>query len=311
MKTIIQLLIPLGCIALTAFFVAGMGEGAWQNPFQVDALLMQIRLPRIISAILVGAALAASGAALQALFQNPLADPSLIGTSGGAAIGIVSVIALGFGYIGVPFAAFLGSFLACLLILIIHRLVGGGNDTLLVLGFVFSAICGSVVSFILFMSDDTTLRSAMTWLSGSLAEAGFVSPLYAGLMMGMGWVILLAIGRPLDCLMLGNETAQSMGINIALVRTLSITGAALMTSAAVALGGIIGFIGMMIPNLLTRIIGGQRSGIIALSTFWGAWCVLLADTFARRLLYPIDLPVGIIISMLGGPFFLWLFVRRG
>lgn len=306
-----KLIVPLILIALGAFFAAGLGDGGWQNPFAVDEIMMQIRLPRIAVALLAGAALSASGAALQALFENPLADPSLIGTSGGAAIGVVTVIALGWGgSIGVPFAAFLGAFGACMLVLLVHKLIGGGKYTLLVLGFVLSAVCGSLVSLILFMSDDMALRSAMTWLAGSFAEAGFVSPVYAAAVMAAGWLVLLAMGRQLDCLMLGDEAAQTMGIRVGVTRTLTITGAAMMTGAAVALGGIIGFVGMMIPNVLARTVGGGRARLIALSALWGAVFVLAADTFSRRIVYPVDLPVGIVISMLGGPFFLWLIVRK-
>ena len=176
------------------WFCAGVGEGGWSNPLAADPVLMEIRLPRIFVALLVGAALSASGAALQALFENPLADPSLIGTSGGAAMGVVLAIAMGWS-IAVPLAAFAGAFAVCILILLGHRLVGGGKLGLLVMGFVVSALCGALVSLILFLSDDMALRSAMTWLSGSFSEAGFVSPAYAGGVMLAGLVVLAAVGR--------------------------------------------------------------------------------------------------------------------
>ena len=139
------------------WFCAGVGEGGWSNPLAADPVLMEIRLPRIFVALLVGAALSASGAALQALFENPLADPSLIGTSGGAAMGVVLAIAMGWN-IAVPLAAFAGAFAVCILILLGHRLVGGGKLGLLVMGFVVSALCGALVSLILFLSDDMALR---------------------------------------------------------------------------------------------------------------------------------------------------------
>lgn len=303
--------IPCLLIAVAALACTGIGEGTWHNPFAIDDILLHIRLPRIAVALMVGAALSASGAALQALFENPLADPSLIGTSGGAAIGVVIVIAMGWGAIGIPLATFLGAFGVCMLILVAHRWVGGGKYGLLVLGFVLSALCASIVSLILFMSDDMALRSAMTWLSGSFAEAGFVSLHYAGAIMLVGLIVLLALGRQLDCLLLGDEAAQTMGISVARTQTLTVIGAAMMTGAAVALGGIIGFVGMMVPNVIARVVGGSRSGLIALSAAWGAWFVLLADTFSRWVIYPIDLPVGIVISILGGPFFLWLIVDKG
>ena len=290
------------------WFCAGVGEGGWSNPLAADPVLMEIRLPRIFVALLVGTALSASGAALQALFENPLADPSLIGTSGGAAMGVVLAIAMGWN-IAVPLAAFAGAFAVCILILLGHRLVGGGKLGLLVMGFVVSALCGALVSLILFLSDDMALRSAMTWLSGSFSEAGFVSPAYAGGVMLAGLVVLAAVGRRLDYLLLGDETAHTMGISVAATRVATIIGAALMTGAAVSLGGIIGFVGMMIPNVLAQAVGGSRTRLIILSAVVGSIFMLLADTFARWVVYPIDLPVGIVIAILGGPFFLWLIVK--
>lgn len=194
------------CLLLTAaavYLCCGIGFGAWESPLAMDETVRQIRLPRIYTALLVGAGLSASGAALQALFENPLADPSLIGTSGGAALGVIVLLALGGGVIGVPAAAFLGALGVCLLILAVHKLLGGGTLGLLVLGFVLSAFSGAVVSMILFLSDDLVLRSATTWLSGSLAEAGFSSPVAAIAVMLPGFLILLSAGRRLDVLMTG------------------------------------------------------------------------------------------------------------
>jgi len=172
-------------------------------------------------------------------------------------MGVVLAIAMGWS-IAVPLAAFAGAFAVCILILLGHRLVGGGKLGLLVMGFVVSALCGALVSLILFLSDDMALRSAMTWLSGSFSEAGFVSPAYAGGVMLAGLVVLTAVGRRLDYLLLGDETAHTMGISVATTRMATIIGAALMTGAAVSLGGIIGFVGMMIPNVLA-----QAGGVLA------------------------------------------------
>ena len=155
-------LISLTLTAAAVYFCCGIGFGAWESPFAMDETVRQIRLPRIYTALLVGAGLSASGAALQALFENPLADPSLIGTSGGAALGVITLLAAGGGAVGVPAAAFIGALGVCLLILAAHRLFGGGTLVLLVLGFVLSAFSGAVVSMILFLSDDLVLRSATT-----------------------------------------------------------------------------------------------------------------------------------------------------
>ena len=273
------------CLLLTAaavYLCCGIGFGAWESPLAMDETVRQIRLPRIYTALLVGAGLSASGAALQALFENPLADPSLIGTSGAAALGVIVLLALGGGAMGVPAAAFLGALGVCLLILAVHKLLGGGTLGLLVLGFVLSAFSGAVVSMILFLSDDLVLRSATTWLSGSLAEAGFSSPVAAIAVMLPGFLILLSAGRRLDVL---------------------------MTGAAVSLSGIIGFLGMMIPNVLAQTVGGSRRKLITLSAWLGAVFLMVVDGLARWVTYPVDLPVGIVIALLGGPFFMYLFVK--
>lgn len=294
---------------LLLWLCTGIGLGGWQWPHELDDTTLGIRLPRVTVALLTGAALAAAGAALQALFDNPLADPSLIGTSGGAALGVVSVLALGGGGLGIPVAAFGGALAVCMLILSIHRLIGGGTLGLLVLGFVISAFCGAWVSLVLFLSDDLVLRSATIWLSGSLAEAGFTPPQYALAAILAGLALLHVCGRRLDILMLGEETALSMGVAVGPTRMLTITAAALLTGAAVSLAGIIGFLGMMVPNAVARSMGGSRQRIVLLSAWIGAVFLLLVDSGTRWLAYPVDVPVGLVVALLGGPFFLWLFLQ--
>lgn len=299
-------------LALTAalvWFCAGVGFGGWQPPHEMDATVRAIRLPRVFTALLVGAALAAAGAALQALFENPLADPSLIGTSGGAALGVVSVLAFGSGAVGVPLAAFAGALAVCLLILAAHKILGGGTLGLLVLGFVLSAFSAALVGLILFLSDDMVLRSATVWLSGSLAEAGFTPPLYAAAAALAGLALLLGVSGKLDMLMLGEDTALSMGVSVRRVRVQAVTGAALLTGAAVSLSGIIGFLGMMVPNAVARAAGGRRGKLTLLSAWLGAVFLLAVDSAARWFAYPVDVPVGIVIALLGGPFFMWLFLK--
>ena len=264
--------------AALIWFCAGIGFGEWQMPHQMDETVQAIRLPRVFTALLVGAALAAAGAALQALFDNPL-------------------------------AAFVGALAVCLLILTAHKLFGGGTLGLLVLGFVLSAFSAALVSLILLLSDDLVLRSATTWLSGSLAEAGFTSPLYAAGVMLAGLLLLVAVGKKLDILMLGDETAVSMGISVQRVRVQTVVGAALLTGAAVSMSGIIGFLGMMVPNVMAQTAGGRRSKLIILSAWFGALFLLAVDSAARWFTYPVDVPAGIVIALLGGPFFIWLFLR--
>ena len=286
--------------ALLVWLSAGIGFGGWQAPHTLEPVMLEIRLPRVAAALLVGAALSAAGAGLQALFENPLADPGLIGTSAGAALGVVGVLALGWTGVSVPL---------CLLILAAHRFTGGGISGLLILGLIVSAFCSATVSLILFLSDDLTLRSASIWLAGSLAEAGFVPPGRVALVMLAGLALLLSCGRGLDCLMLGEDTAHSSGIAVGRLRVQTVIAAALLTGAAVSLSGIIGFIGMMVPNILASAVGGGRQRLIVLSAWLGGIMLLVLDSAARWIAFPVDLPVGIVIALLGGPFFMWLFLH--
>lgn len=293
---------------IIVYIALGVGFGEWQLPQAMDELTWQIRYPRVLTALLVGLCLSVAGSAMQALFQNPLADPSLIGTSGGAALGVVGVLALGITGVGVPLAAFVGAMAVCFLILGCHRLFGGGVVGLLILGFVISAFCGALVSLILFMSDDLILRSATNWLSGSMAEAGFVPFRYILLCMAIGLLILIPLGRRLDILMLGENTALSIGINVSRTRLFAVIGSALLTGAAVAMSGMIGFIGMMVPNILAFAFGGGRTRLMIWSGWLGSILMLTIDTTARYIAYPVDLPVGIVLALIGSPFFIWLFI---
>ena len=289
---------------------ASLGGGEFRWPDLTDPIFTTLRLPRIAAALLVGASLAASGAALQALFRNPLADPGLIGTSSGAALAVVIVLATGFAGSTLPFAAFAGGLAATWLIVALARLSGGGMAGLLLMGLVISAFCGAVTSLALFLSDDLTLRGASTWLAGSLSSASPSLLLTCSLVSGLGLLLLFGIGRDLDCLLLGEDAAASLGVDVVRTRRLAAIGAALATGGAVALSGIIGFVGMMVPNALAILVGGSRRRLSVLSAWVGALVLLGADTLARSLVWPIDLPVGIVAAFAGPPFFLWFYRRQ-
>lgn len=289
---------------------ASLGAGSIGLPDLSDPVISSLRLPRIGAALLVGAALAASGAALQALFRNPLADPGLIGTSSGAALAVIAVLAIGISGASLPLAAFAGGLAATWLIMALARLAGGGMAGLLLMGLVVSAFCGAASSLLLFMSDDLTLRGATAWLAGSLSSASPSLLLTGSLAAGAGLLLLYAIGRDLDCLLLGEDAAASLGIDVVRTRRLAAVGTALATGGAVALSGIIGFIGMMVPNALAILTGGSRRRLIMLSAWVGALFLLTADTLARSIAWPVDLPVGIVAAFAGPPFFLWFYRRQ-
>lgn len=303
-------LVWLLIVCAVGYFALGLGAGTWQAPSLDDPVIMHFRIPRVASALLVGAALAASGAALQALFGNPLADPGLIGTSSGASLAVVILIALGIGGIAIPLAAFLGALGATSLVLVINRIIGGGQIGLLIVGIIISSCCGAVVGILLFFSDDLTLRGAMTWLAGNLSDSGLPALRNVLPIMLVGLVLLMTLARQLDCLMLGDETAKTLGISIERTRIGIIVGAALLTGAAVSLSGIIGFIGMMVPNALTLLLGGSRRTIIWHSVWAGGVFLLMVDTVGRSIAYPIDVPVGLIAGFFGPPFFLWILWRQ-
>ncbi|MCL6262364.1 iron ABC transporter permease [Craterilacuibacter sp. RT1T] len=296
-------------LLLPLLALASQGDAlAW--PDLSDPLTQALRLPRIATALLVGAALAASGAALQALFRNPLADPGLIGTSGGAALAVVAVLALGWHTLPLPLAAFAGGLAATWLILALTRLVRGGLAGLLLMGLVVGAFCGALISLLLFLSDDLTLRAASAWLAGNLAAATPERLGACALVALTGIALLLWIARDLDCLLLGEDAARALGVDVVRTRHLAAIGAALATGGAVALSGVIGFVGMMVPNLVAVLVGGCRRRMILLSAWGGALFLLAADTLARTIVWPIDIPVGLIAAFAGPPFFVWLFARQ-
>lgn len=290
--------------------ITGQG-GLWAWPDWQDPLLQELRLPRIASAVLVGAALAGSGAALQALFRNPLADPGLIGTSSGAALGVVLLIAWGgAASFGLPLAAFVGGLLSTGLILLLSRVAGNSEAALLLMGLVIAAFIGAITSLVLFLSDDLTLRGAMAWLAGNLSGAS-TSPLgVSAAAIALALLLLIALGRDLDCLALGTDSAHGLGLSLAATRAWVIVAAALATGAAVALSGVIGFVGMMVPNALALVVGGSRRRLIALSAWLGGLFLLAMDTVSRLVVYPIEIPVGLLTAFTGPPFFIWLFWYR-
>lgn len=296
-------------VGIVAFAFGFHGDG-WSWPDFDDPLFQGLRLPRLFAALLVGASLAGAGAALQALFRNPLVDPGLIGTSSGAMLGAIGVLALGWSSVGLPIAAFIGSLGATWLLLLLNRLVDGGELGLLVLGLVLGSFAGAVCGLILFLSDDLTLRGATSWLSGHLGNS-ISAPLWLAVPISLsGLAILWWQGRDLDCLLLGEDEAISLGIDVRALRRWTAIGAALAVGGAVTLAGLVGFVGMMVPNACTLLLGGCRRQLIGVSTIAGAIFLLGMDTLARGAAYPIDLPVGLLAAFVGPPFFLWLFLQR-
>lgn len=273
-------------------------------------IVRELRLPRVLLAILVGAGLAGSGAAYQALFRNPLADPYVIGASSGAAFGAaLAVMARGAGWGGawlLPVAAFAGALAAVGLVWLLGGLGEHSSPiTLLLAGVAVSTILGAAVSLLMIL-DDQSLRILFGWLLGSLSGRSW-GPLAYGapmIVFGLAWVWLLA--RPLDVLTLGDDAARSLGLSLSRSRLSIVAAASLTAAAAVSMTGVIGFVGLIAPHAARLVFGGRHALLVPASCLAGALLLLAADIAARTLAAPQEIPVGIVTALLGGPFFLYL-----
>ena len=285
-------------------------------------ILMEIRLPRLIAGAAVGAALAVSGALMQALFRNPLADPGLVGVGAGAALGAVLAIVLGgllplgllaaFGTHLVPLAAFFGGWGTTLLLYRIARQGGQVNiATMLLAGIAIAALAGAMTGILIQMADDNQLRDLTFWGLGSLSGIGwerlaFALPLILP-------VLLLAprLARGLNALAMGEAAAWQMGIDTERLKSLTILSVAAATGAAVAISGGIGFVGIVVPHLLRLAHGPDNRLLLPRAALLGAALLLLADVVARTLVPPTELAIGIVTACLGAPVFLWILFRPG
>lgn len=275
---------------------------------QEAIIVWDLRLPRALLAIAIGAGLAAAGAAYQAVFRNPLADPFVIGASGGAALGATAAIVAGLSLV-MP-AAFAGAVLA---VIAVYLLAQTGNRpsaiNLLLAGAALSTLLSSAVTLLMFLSD-RNLHEVFAWLMGGLGGRSWPHLRTTAPLMLVGAAALWALARPLDALTGGEESAQSLGLNVARARFVIVAAATLATAAAVAAGGIIGFVGLIVPHAGRRLVGGSHVGLIPVSALAGGLLVLLADDLARTVVAPVELPVGVLMALIGAPFFLWL-LKRG
>ncbi len=278
-------------------------------------IVWDLRLARALLAALSGAGLAAAGAAFQGLFRNTLADPFVIGASGGAALGATLAIVTGtkgpWPAVPIPVAAFTGAILAVLVVYTVAGASGGDTATALLLaGAALSTLLSALVS-LLMLFHGQQLIEIFAWLLGGFSGRSWPHLWTSGppLLLGLGTVWLLA--RPLDALASGEETARSLGLPLGRARAAIVAAASLATAAAVAAGGIIGFVGLIAPHIARLICGSDHARLIPASALVGALLLLVADSVARSLIAPIELPVGVVTALIGGPFFLWLLSRGG
>lgn len=291
------------------------GQGLTGGLTETDrSILFSIRLPRILMAGIVGAALALAGAVFQAVLRNPLADPYILGVSGGAAVGAVSGILLGMGALpfGVSAMAFAGGLLSMFSVFSLAR----GRfrlwpQTLLLTGVVVNALCNAVLMFLLTIASSTDLHSVMFWLMGDLGLAGRGDILFSSVFLALFFVVLYVEARPLNLLVVGEDAARQLGVSVARTRRILLAAASLMTGLAVSVSGTIGFVGLLIPHLMRLAFGPDHRLLLVTSLLFGAGFLMLADTAARLVLAPTELPVGVITALCGAPYFLYLMHRKG
>jgi len=277
-------------------------------------IVRDLRLPRVLAAALVGGALAVAGTLLQGLLRNPLADPYVTGTSAGASLGAVATIAIGAtAPFVLPFGAFAGAILA---VAVTWRLAAlGGRTTVLTVllgGVVLSSFAGALLTFLIVASDRVVprLRAVIGWLLGGVSVLDSSELLVAGLVIGAGAVVAIALAPRLDAFAFGEETAATLGVDVDRTATVVLVTTAVLTAAAVALGGVIGFVGLVVPHALRPLVGALHRRLVPAAFLAGAATLVLADAGARSVLAPSELPVGVITGAVGGPFFLALLLRE-
>ena len=305
--------IPLKHVA--GIVIAPLGLDIAPYTVTEELVVEQLRLPRIIVAALVGMALGVAGATMQGLFRNPMADPGIIGVSAGGATAAVLSIALGVSnlfYLALPMFAFLGSLGAAFLVYGI-ALAGGrfSMPTLLLAGVAVSAFLGAIISAVLVLvPSNVALREILFWLAGGLDSRSWEHVRLSAPMILGGSALIFLLSRDLNLLMLGDDDARSMGIRVGVIRPVLIMAASMVTGVAVAVSGTIAFVGLVVPHMLRLVVGPDHRVLIPVSAIGGALFLVIADTFARTVIQPAELRVGIITSLVGAPFFIFLLIRN-
>lgn len=291
----------------------GIDAGPLPASTYAEAALWSVRFPRVLLAIFVGGSLAVAGVLMQGIFGNPLAEPGVIGVSSGAAVGACVVIVFGLATFGpwtLVIAAFLGGLLATLVAYRTARR-GGRTEvvTLVLTGVAINAVCGALIALLVFLGDNQSREQIVFWQLGSLNGARWSEVAIVGPIAVVGTIIALLFARQLDLLSLGETAAGHLGVNVERLRIRSIVLVAVLTSAAVAFGGIISFVGLVVPHLVRMLLGPGHRWLLLVSALGGAVLLLTADLLARTLITYAELPIGMLTALVGGPFFFWL-IRR-
>lgn len=313
------LLVGLAVIAANSGAIALSIPTLLHRPFdqQLWQIWVTIRLPRVLMAMVVGCGLACSGTVMQGVFRNPLADPGLLGISSGAALFVALMIVFPFSLptflllYSQMIGAFCGSLAISFIVFMLSRMGQNGLSRLLLAGIAINAICGAAVGVLTYLSNDNQLRQFSLWSMGTLGQAQWSTVFVAASVIIPASIATQFLARKLNLLQLGDEDAHYLGVNVRQTQRILLLLSALLVGASVAVCGIIGFIGLVIPHLLRMQIGANHRWLLPGSALGGACLLLLADTLARTLVAPAEIPVGLLTALLGGPYFLWLILRAG
>jgi len=291
----------------------GMPIGTEPAHLNAEHAVWTIRLPRLVMALVVGAALAVAGVLMQAIFGNPLAEPGVVGVSSGAALGASAVIVFGFGFMGewtIAVVAFCGGLLATMVVYLFSR-AGGRTEvvTLILTGVAINAFCGAGLALLSFLGDTQAREQIVFWQLGSLNGSRSVQVAVVLPIVIVGVLLSVTLTRRLDLLALGEKQARHLGVNVEALRIVSIVLVALLVGAAVAFAGIISFVGLVVPHLMRMIIGPAHGPLLITSALGGALLLTVADLVARTAIPYADLPLGMLTALVGGPFFFTLLAR--
>jgi iron complex transport system permease protein len=290
---------------LFALLAAGPGDSVDQ------IILWQLRLPRALLAGLVGAALSLAGATFQATLRNPLADPYLLGVSGGAALGAVAALTSGVAItLLVPLAAFCGALGTLLLVYLVARAHTCSPHTLILSGVMIGSLAGALLLFLLWQAPVEAARQAIFWMAGNLSLASPGALNWSWIWIGSGALLLWTRAAQLDLMTQGEETAANLGIDVGRTRLLLFAIAGALTASAVALAGMIGFVGLVIPHICRLLWGPGHRRLLPCAALLGSSFLILADAIARSVYAPAEIPVGVVTALLGAPFFLYLLQRN-
>lgn len=279
-----------------------------------ELILFSVRLPRIIFAGIVGAALSLGGVIFQAILRNPLADPYILGISGGSALGAIIGIVVGAGsfYLGIPLLAFLGALATVFLVFVMAGGTRGHllDNSLLLSGVVINAFFSAAILFFLSIVNSMELHSITFWLMGDLSRASLREISIAAFCLVIGFALLYAEARKLNLFVQGEDTAQHLGVNVERTKQWLLVVTSLIISVVVSLAGIIGFVGIMVPHLMRLIFGSDHRLLLPVSALFGASFLIVADTIARVVFAPAELPVGVITALCGAPYFIFLLKKK-